>query len=99
MILDENNNVSSSAPKASANNIILSVNNPEASNLTNQILQSPAVLRNDEEEMKKVLEKQAEINSKIANLLILIRRFRDSKSENEIKAAQVAQDLQNLIPS
>ena len=62
MILDENNNVSSSAPKASANNIILSVNNPEASNLTNQILQSPAVLRNDEEEMKKVLEKQAEIN-------------------------------------
>lgn len=43
--------------------------------------------------MQHVLEHQAKVNKKIANLLILIRRYRDSKQLNERRAAQIADQL------
>ena len=101
VLLDEQSSNGTKIPSSSGNNIVLSVNNNQISNsnLTNLLLQSPAILKNDEQEMKNILERQADINKRIANLLILIRRYRDSKSANERKAAEIAKDLQNLIPS
>ena len=45
-----------------------------------------------------MLAKQADVNSKIANLLILIRRYRNSNEANEKEAARVAGILAGLIP-
>lgn len=47
--------------------------------------------------MRNVMDRQADINRKIANLLILIRRYGDDKEENDRKATQIALQLQNLL--
>ena len=49
--------------------------------------------------MQNILDNQAILNKKIANLLIMIRRYKNSKLSAERDAGQIAEDLENLIPS
>ena len=94
VLVDDIPNNATATPVVSSNNLVVSLkNNQNSNNLTQQLLQSPVVLKNEEQEMQHVLEHQAKVNKKIANLLILIRRYRDSKQLNERRAAQIADQL------
>lgn len=94
VLVDEVPHNATATPVLSSNNLVVSLkNNHNSNNLTQQLLQSPVVLKNEEEEMQHILEHQAKVNKKIANLLILIRRYRDSKQLNERRAAEIADRL------
>ena len=63
--------------------MMLSIKSGEVkNNLTNQLLESSFTLKKDEKHIQDILNTQARINKDIANLLILIRRYKNSKSEN-----------------